>query len=231
MLTVLRTARPVQHRITIPEGLTAAQVAAAAGAARRALAGETPVPAEGAVLPETYDFERGTTRGPPWSGGPRRRWRGRWRRPGSSATRTCRWPTPQQLLTLASMVERETARPEERPLVAAVFLNRLRLGMKLQCDPTVVYAVSGGTGAPGPAADPRRPGLAQLRTTPTAWAACRPARSPAPGSPRCGRRRTRPIDDLYFVADGSGGHAFSRTLDEHNRNVARWRAQGEAAPH
>ena len=128
------------------------------------------------------------------------------------------------MLTLASIVERETSQAsEERPLVAAVFLNRLRRGMKLQSDPTVVYGASGGLGSLGhailrseldhadpyntyliaglPAAPICMPGLAAIR------AVTQPAES----------------DALYFVADGTGGHAFARTQDDHLRNVARWR--------
>ena len=222
VLTILRAARPVQHRLTIPEGLTAAQIAVLVDHADAA-SGETAVPPEGMAMPETYAYERGATRASlvaratsamsrllaqTWSG----------RDPSLPLT------TPDQLLTLASIVERETARPEERPHVAGVFLNRLRSGIKLQSDSTVIYAASGGAGVldhaitrgeldrdnpyntyrvnglpPGPIASP---GAASLE------AVAHPAVT----------------DDLYFVADGTGGHVFARTLDEHNRNVVRWRA-------
>ena len=147
VLTVLRTARPVQHRLTIPEGLTAAQVAHLIDAAD-ALTGDTPVPAEGTILPQTYDYDRGTSREQlldrarvamdhaldrAWSA----------RAPGLPlANKT-------EALVLASIVERETAKPDERPIISAVFLNRLRLGMKLQSDPTVIYGASGGLGGAG----------------------------------------------------------------------------------
>ena len=222
VLAILRTARPVEHRLTIPEGLTAAQIAGLL-AADDTLAGPDPIPAEGAALPQTYRFERGASRDAVLA------------RAQSAMTRalddawSSRAPdlplaTPAQALTLASIVERETARPEERPLVAAVFLNRLRRGMKLQADPTVAYGASGGLGAldhrlsradldhddpyntyrnaglpPGPICSPGAASLA---------AATHPADS----------------DALYFVADGHGGHAFARTLEEHDRNVARWHA-------
>jgi len=221
VLTILRTAKPVQHLVTIPEGLTAAQIFSLLQHAD-ALTGETPLPAEGAVLPQSYAFERGATRASILE------------RAEAAMQRTLAtvWSkreedlplaSPQDLLVLASIVERETARPAERPLVAAVFLNRLRKGMKLQSDPTVAYAVSNGQNSadralthgdldmsspyntyrigglpPGPIGSP---GLAALQ------AVAQPARS----------------DFLYFVADGSGGHIFSTTLEEHNRNVARWR--------
>ena len=232
VLAVLRTARPVQHRLTIPEGLTAAQVALLIERAP-ALEGGQALPKEGRLLPETYAYERGTPRASLVERGRvamdralERNWAAR--------SPTVPLDTARDALILASIVERETAKPDERPRVAAVFLNRLRRRMKLQSDPTVVYGASGGTGVlehgltraeleradpyntyridglpPGPIS---MPGLGSLR------AVTQPAQT----------------DDLFFVADGSGGHVFARTLEEHQRNVARWRgverARQTAAP-
>ena len=221
VLAILRTARPVQHRLTIPEGLTAAQIARLIEAAET-LDGDPPVPTEGAVLPETYAYERGEPRATLL------------RRAEQAMDRVlaeiwaARLPdlpiaTPQELVVLASMVERETARPEERARVAAVFVNRLRAGMRLQSDPTVAYAVSGGLGGPD----------RQLTRADLAWQ--HPANTYAvsglPAEPICApgraalRAAAQPMADdaLYFVADGAGGHVFARTLEEHTRNVARWR--------
>jgi len=131
--------------------------------------------------------------------------------------------TPEEAVVLASIVEKETGVAGERPLVASVFVNRLKKGMRLQSDPTVVYGLTGGRGPlgralirkdlqtpspyntylidglpPGPIANPGRAAIeAVLNPATTAY--------------------------LYFVADGSGGHAFAKTLAEHNRNVAKWR--------
>ena len=223
ILTILRTARRVQHRITIPEGLTAAQIARLLDRTDL-LDGDLLLPAEGAVLPQTYAFERGTLRTVLLE---RMIAAMDKQRDEIWASRAQGLPLadPAEMVTLASLVERETARPEERAHVAAVFFNRLRLGMRLQSDPTVVYVVSFGLGSldhpitraeldninlyntyripglpPGPIASP---GLASLR------AVAQPIAS----------------DDLYFVADGAGGHSFARTLEDHNRNVARLRAQ------
>lgn len=221
VLQVLRTAKPIQHHVTIPEGLTAAQVAALLDRTP-VLEGDPVMPAEGGVLPETYAFDRGTTRAAlaeraahDMNRALERAWAAR--------SPTLPLDSPRDALILASIVERETAKPEERPHIAAVFLNRLRIGMKLQSDPTVAYSASGGSGVlshgltraelerndpyntyrigglpPGPIS---MPGLAALR------AVTQPAQS----------------DDLYFVADGTGGHVFARTQEEHLRNVAHWR--------
>jgi UPF0755 protein len=224
VLTVLRTARPVEHRLTIAEGLTAVQIAGLVDRAE-ALSGETGLPAEGAVLPQTYTYEYGATRASLIERGEaamakalEQTW--------AERARDLPLTSPHELLVLASIVERETARPEERPHVAAVFLNRLRRGMRLQSDPTVLYAVSGGTGAidhsltradldvPSPFNTYRASGLPPAPICSPGLASLLAVVSPAESQ------------DLYFVADGSGGHAFARTLDEHQRNVARWRALG-----
>lgn len=224
VLHILRTAPPVRHFLTIPEGLTAQEIAALLAAAP-AMTGTAPMPKEGAVLPQTYEYVWGTPRAALLAraeAAMRRTlakvWAGRAPDP--------ELPDPRALLILASIVERETALPAERPRIAAVFLNRLRLGMRLQSDPTVIYAASDGAGKldhpishadlqidspyntyrnaglpPGPIC---APGLASLQ------AVAHPDASA----------------DLYFVANGSGGHAFARTLAQHLRNVARWRALG-----
>jgi UPF0755 protein len=221
VLAILRTAKPVEHKITIVEGLTARQIHALIMGAEAA-SGSIDVPPEGSALPQTYEFERGNTR---------EAILGRARAAMDKelavqwAARLPNLPltSPRDLLILASIVERETAKAEERPHVAAVYLNRLRMGMKLQADPTVAYAVTGGSGVldhklnrfdldndspfntykrgglpPGPICSP---GVASMH------AVSRPMNS----------------DDLYFVADGSGGHAFAKTQEAHLRNVARWR--------
>ncbi len=230
VLMVLRTGKPVEHRITIVEGLTAKQIVTLLMGAEAA-AGPVEPPPEGSALPQTYEFEFGMTREAILA---RARAAMDKELAAAWAARSPNLPlsSPRDLLTLASIVERETAKAEERPHIAAVYLNRLRMGMKLQADPTVAYAVSGGSGVldhrlnradldiddpyntykhtglpPGPICSP---GVASLR------AASRPMNS----------------EDLYFVADGLGGHAFARTVEAHLRNVARWRGQqpAEAEP-
>jgi UPF0755 protein len=226
VLTVLRTSKPIQHKLTIAEGLTTIQVAALFARAD-ALDGEVPAVAEGSVLPETYTYERGTAR---------QMLLGRANRAMDAAldeswsTRAPDLPlaTPHDALILASIVERETAKPEERKLVAAVYLNRLRRGMKLQSDPTVVYGVSNGAGV-------LDHGLTRAELDEdTPYNSYRYAGLP-PG-PICmpGRAAidaaTHPADstDLFFVADGTGGHSFAKTEQEHARNVQRWRAAERA---
>jgi UPF0755 protein len=212
----------VQHSVTIPEGLTSQQIVDRltendifAGAIRE-------VPREGTLLPETYKFPRGTAREQViqrMQQAQKRVLAEIWERRNTDIP----VKTPEQLITLASIVEKETGKADERSRVAAVFVNRLRQKMKLQSDPTIIYGLVGGKGTlgrpikrseiqqpspyntyivdglpPGPIANPGRASLE---------AAANPA-------------RTR---DLFFVADGSGGHAFTETYDQHQKNVARLR--------
>jgi UPF0755 protein len=222
VLAILRTAHPVEHHLTIAEGLTAQQILAVLAHAE-AMSGEVKAIDEGSVLPQTYDYEYGAERvaivgraqaamdkalTAVWAD----------RAPGLPLD------SQRDALVLASIVERETAKPEERARVAAVYLNRLRQGMRLQADPTVAYLASNGAGvldhrltrselqrddpfntyrsAGLPPAPICSPGLDSLR------AVLHPAAS----------------DDLFFVADGLGGHIFSRSFEVHDAAVARWRA-------
>jgi UPF0755 protein len=212
----------VQHPVTIPEGLTSEQIVARLSENDIFSGGVKEIPREGTLLPETYKFPRSTTRDQAiqrMQQAQKRAVAEIWQH------RSADLPikTPEQLVTLASIVEKETAKPDERSRVAAVFVNRLKQKIKLQSDPTIIYGLVGGKGTlgrpikrseinqpspyntyvieglpPGPISNPGRASLE---------AAANPA-------------RTR---DLYFVADGSGGHAFTETYDQHQKNVARLR--------
>jgi len=212
----------VQHAVTIPEGLTSEQIVARLSENDVFSGSVRELPREGTLLPETYKFPRGTPREQVilrMQQAQKRVVAEIWER------RNLDTPirTPDQLVTLASIIEKETGKADERSRVAAVFINRLRQKIKLQSDPTIIYGLVGGKGTlgrpikrseiqqpspyntyvidglpPGPIANPGRASLE---------AAANPA-------------RTR---DLFFVADGTGGHAFSDTYDQHQKNVARLR--------
>ncbi|GJE62249.1 endolytic transglycosylase MltG [Methylobacterium trifolii] len=221
-IDTVTTGKQVQHAVTFPEGLTSEQIVVRLNE-NDILTGEIgEIPSEGSLLPDTYKFERGATRqqivnlmkakqkevlNQIWL-----------RRSAEVPVRT-----PAEMVTLASIVEKETGRADERPRVAGVFVNRLNKRMKLQSDPTIVYGLVGGRGTlgrgiqrseidratpyntyvieglpPGPIANPGRAALE---------AVANPSRT----------------KDLFFVADGTGGHAFAENLEGHQRNVARWR--------
>jgi UPF0755 protein len=213
----------VQHAITVPEGLTSEQIVARLSDNDIFSGSVREIPREGTLLPETYRFTRGTTREQMI-----RRMQQEQRRVLQEIwdRRSPDLPikTPEQLVTLASIVEKETGKPEERTRVAAVFVNRLRQKMKLQSDPTIIYGLVGGKGSlgrpiqrgeieqptpyntyvidglpPGPIANPGRASLE---------AVANPART----------------KELFFVADGTGGHSFADTYDQHQKNVSRLRS-------
>ncbi len=214
--------KQLMHSLTIPEGLTSEQIAQRLRETDLLLGDIRETPKEGALLPETYKFPRGFPRGKliaKMQEDQRKLLEQIW----AKRAKDLPLRSPYELVTLASIVEKETGKPEERPRVAAVFMNRLRKGMRLQSDPTIVYGLVAGKGTlghgimrseiekwtpyntyavdglpPGPIANP---GKAALEAT----------ANPA---------NTR---DLYFVADGTGGHVFADSIDQHSRNVQNWR--------
>jgi UPF0755 protein len=217
---MIEDGRVVRRFVTIPEGFTSAAAAETLEAARE-LSGPVAPPMEGSLLPETYEVRRGETRQSVLE-----------RMEGAQAALLARlWARRQpglpyrssrDAVVLASIVEKETALPQERPHVAAVFLNRLRQGIRLGSDPTVIYGLTGGR--------PLGHGLtrAELQSD-TPFNTYR--REGLPPAPIDNPGRASLIaaldpmhtDDLYFVADGTGGHAFSANIADHDRNVARWR--------
>ena len=228
ILDLLHHGKPVQRLITITEGMPSIIVAEKL-AANHFLIGPMPAIPEGSVLPDSYGYERGESRAQVA------------RRMQAAMTKTldqlwqnrstdCPIRTKEQAVTLASIVEKETGKPSERPMIAGVYCNRLKIGMKLDADPTVIYPVTKGKplgrrirrselnadngyntyrrpGLPdGPIANPGRESIA---------AVLHPAKTEA----------------RYFVADGTGGHVFATTFAEHQANVAKWyalrRARGQ----
>jgi UPF0755 protein len=212
----------VQHQVTIPEGLTSEQIVARLLENDMLSGNIRDVPREGSLLPDSYHFNRGFTREQMiqrMRQAQERLVREVWERRNPDLP----LKTPDQLVILASIIEKETSKPEERTRIAAVLTNRLKQKMKLQSDPTIIYGLVFGKGAlghpltkseiaqptpyntyiidglpPGPIANPGRASIE---------AAANPART----------------KELYFAADGTGGHAFAESYDQHLKNVARLR--------
>jgi UPF0755 protein len=228
VLTMLQSGKTLQRMVTIPEGLPSVLVHDRLLMAD-ALTGEVPVPEEGTVLPDSYSYQRGESRAAVLER----------MQKAMAETLAELWPkrspstvvnSPEEAVILASIVEKETGKASERPMIAGVYSNRVRIGMKLDADPTVIYPITKGkplgrrilrselqanngyntyamAGLPiGPIANPGRESI---------QAVLNPAETQA----------------LYFVADGSGGHVFANTLAEHNANVQKWyalrRSRGE----
>lgn len=222
VVDILQNADPVVHRVTIAEGLSSIQIVDLLRD-EPALEGDIDnIPAEGTLLPETYHFYRGETRISMLQRAER----------AMSETLQKLWigrandlpiSTPREAVILASIVEKETSLADERPLVGSVFVNRLRIGMRLQSDPTVVYGITNGAGSLG------RPLTRDDLEAPTPYNTYQIKGLPPGPIANPGRASIAAVLNpavskyLYFVADGSGGHAFSETLDEHNQNVRQWR--------
>ncbi len=222
VLAMLVEGKAILHKVTVPEGLTSYQIVEILRASE-ILTGEiAEIPPEGSLRPETYSIERNQSRKDVL----------RDMAQAQAAVLAEAWEmraeglplaSPEEVLVLASIVEKETGVASERGQVASVFINRLKRGIKLQTDPTVVYGITGGKGPLGRGL--RRSELDRATPYNTYVIAGLP---PTPiANP--GRDAIMAVvnpdetDFLYFVADGSGGHAFSTTLAEHNRNVAKWR--------
>jgi UPF0755 protein len=225
IMAVIASGKPVMYSLTIPEGLTVDQ-ALDRVAAQPELSGELPAdtPPEGSLVADTQRFTRGMPRVQivakmmeDQKALVERIWAAR--APGLPLADV------NEFVTLASIVEKETGIDAERPQVAAVFVNRLNQGMRLQSDPTVIYGLFGGRGKPSD-----RPIFQSDLDKPTPYNTYRIKGLPPGPIANPGRAALEavanpaPTADLYFVADGTGGHAFAPTLKEHNRNVARLRA-------
>ena len=219
ILDLLQHGQPVQRLITVPEGMPSVLVQERLAALRFA-SGPAPLPEEGAVLPDSYTYERGEARAAilaRMTAAMDKAFEKHW----AERKGDCPVSNRNEVITLASIVEKETGKPSERRMVAGVYCNRLKIGMKLDADPTVIYPVTKGkplgrrilrselnsqngyntyrmAGLPvGPIANPGKESIAAVL-------------DPAP------------TKALYFVADGTGGHVFATTLAEHNANVAKW---------
>jgi UPF0755 protein len=213
----------VQHTLTVAEGLTSEQIVARL-LENDALTGQIKeIPREGSLLPETYHFTRGTTRAQMIE---RMQHDEKVVLAEVWAHRAPDLPlkSPEELVTLASIVEKETGRADERSRVAAVFVNRLKNKMKLQSDPTIIYGLTGGKGSLG------RPILKSEIEQPTPYNTYVIGGLPPGPIANPGRASLEAVanpartKDLYFVADGSGRHLFSETYEQHQRNVAKLRA-------
>jgi UPF0755 protein len=226
----LSDGRSILHSITIPEGLTSEQIVNRLKENEILVGDIRTIPREGALLPDTYRFGRGFSREQliaRMEAEQKKVLQEVW------ARRSADIPvkSPNDLVILASIVEKETGRADERSRVASVFVNRLNRGMRLESDPTIIYGIVGGKGSLG------RGILGSEIRAPTAYNTyvinglppgpiANPGRASMEATANPSRTR-----DIFFVADGTGGHAFAETLEQHNRNVARWRQiEGGNAP-
>jgi UPF0755 protein len=220
VMAILKSGKTEIRRLTLPEGLSVSMVLEKLRASEGLMGEISTLPEEGSLLPETYHYSYGDERDAllaRMTDGMSELLAELW------LTRAPNLPlkTARDALILASVIERETGIDEERGIIAGVFINRLRRGMRLQSDPTVAYGIAPqGLGRALTRADlgTQHPYNTYIIKGLPAGPICNPGAS----SIRAALNPTK-TDFLYFVADGTGGHAFAKTLKEHNRNVAKWR--------
>ncbi|WP_426239767.1 endolytic transglycosylase MltG [Pararhizobium sp. DWP1-1-3] len=224
IMQLLKSGKSILYSVSLPEGLTVKQMFARLSS-DPVLEGDLPaqIPAEGTLRPDTYKFSRGTKRAEivaQMAAAQKQLVDQIWDRRDPDLPIASR----DEFVTLASIVEKETGIADERSRVASVFINRLEKGMRLQSDPTIIYGIFGGDGKP---AD--RPILKSDLEKDTPYNTYLIKGLPPTPIANPGRAALEAVSnpsrtsDLYFVADGTGGHVFAATLDEHNNNVRRWR--------
>jgi UPF0755 protein len=228
ILSILQGNAVIRRFVAVPEGMPSIMVWERLNA-QPLLTGTVPVPAEGSLLPDSYDFERGEKRTAVVAR----------MQAAMSKTLAELWAkrapglvvkTPQEALTLASIVEKETGKPSERRMVAGLYSNRLRIGMALQADPTIIYPITRGKPLGRRIRQSEIAAINDYNTYSMVGLPKAPITNP-------GRESIAAVlnpaetEALYMVADGTGGHVFASTLDAHNANVAKWfalrRARGE----
>jgi UPF0755 protein len=222
VLDTLVEGKAILQNVAIPEGLTSYQVVERLNAQPDLTGKIDIIPPEGSLMPDTYRFARGTDRQDLIA-----RMQSEQRKFIDKA-----WPkrisglpfrTKEEAVILASIVERETGKADERPHVAAVFINRLKKNVKLQSDPTIIYGLSGGKGTLGrPILKTEIEQMTPYNTYTMKGLPPTPISNPGRAAIEAVLRPAN-TSDLYFVADGSGGHAFAETYDDHKKNVAQWR--------
>ncbi|WP_313195775.1 endolytic transglycosylase MltG [Shinella zoogloeoides] len=224
IVELLKSGKSILYSVSVPEGLTVKQVFKRL-AEDPVLEGDLPaeLPPEGSLMTDTYKFSRGTKRADilhQMLDAQKALIDQIWERRDDNLPITTR----EEFVTLASIVEKETGRADERSRVASVFLNRLEKGMRLQSDPTIIYGMFGGEGKPAdrPIFQSDLEKKTPFNTYIIKGLPPTPIANPGRAALEAVANPSRTAD-LYFVADGTGGHVFAETLDEHNQNVRRWR--------
>ena len=222
VLDTLVEGKAVLHTVSLPEGLTSYQIVERLNEHPELTGKINLIPPEGSLLPDTYRFARGTDREELIARmqSEQRKFMAKiWPKRATGLP----FKTPEEAVNLASIVEREASKADERPRVAAVFVNRLHKNMKLQSDPTIIYGLSGGKGTLGrPILKTEIQQMTPYNTYAMKGLPPTPIANPGRAALEAVLRPAK-TGDLYFVADGTGGHTFSETYDEHKKGVGEWR--------